>query len=64
MCQPGHFLSKFLIFRTFPAYPYYKLHSYKKKSVVLKEEGICNGTNINYVVMAIMFDKVLNGTTP
>ena len=33
MCQPHHFLSKFLIFRTFPAYPSYKLHSYKKKVV-------------------------------
>ena len=31
MCQPHHFLSKFLIFRTFPAYHSYKLHSYKKK---------------------------------
>ena len=35
MCQPHHFLSKFLIFRTFPAYPSYKLHSYKKKKSVI-----------------------------
>ena len=33
MCQRRHFLSKFLIFRTFSAYHSYKLHSYKKKSV-------------------------------
>ena len=31
MCQPHHFLSKFLTCRSFPAYPSYILYSYKKR---------------------------------
>ena len=34
MCQPRPFLSNFLTFRASPAYPSYKLHSYKTSSTV------------------------------
>ena len=58
MCQPHHFLSKFLIFRTFPAYNSYKLQSYKKKECIKQNDERLHNMQ-HYLKKSVQFE-ILN----